>query len=633
MRVLLTALVLLVLSAAAPATAFEMIRSYVQRVEVGRDDRLAVTETITVDAEGSRIRRGIYRDFPTVFEDANGVRRQVGFSVLGVTRDGAEEPWRTERMGDTVRIWIGDADVFLSPGRYRYEIRYETTRQLRRFDDHDELFWNVTGNEWEFVIGQVEATVVLPTDVRIDRAYAYTGLYGDRGSDYRMDMGADGRSVTFTTTRMLQPREGLSVVVEMPAGTVLPPDRLDSLRNLWLDNQSAIIAGGGLAAVLLYYLVAWWRVGRDPERGTVIPLFEAPDGISAPLAQYIHERGLTNNGFTAMSAAWIALAVRGLVKLDGADKDLSIRRTAQAAPADLPRSERALLDWLDRRGGFAVINKHIGPAIQKLAGDFRAAVMAEKRAPYFHLNAAWLVLGVFASVATVVAVGVLSATGGQDIGSIVPMLFGLVFGGVVLGASGRLWKRRGILVRIAAVVAGITGVAMLALTAWAVVPVARSAGTSPWFLAAMAGLVVTNGVFFALLPAATSVGRRIMDGIEGLILYMTVAEEKRLNMAGMPPVTPSRYETLLPYAVALGVEQPWTEALDSHLARAAATEADYSPAWYTGRWDRHDHRAFASGLGAMAGSFQSSVPAPKSSSSGRSGGSGGGGGGGGGGGW
>jgi uncharacterized membrane protein len=114
---------------------------------------------------------------------------------------------------------------------------------------------------------------------------------------------------------------------------------------------------------------------------------------------------------------------------------------------------------------------------------------------------------------------------------------------------------------------------------------------------------------------------------------MTVAEEKRLNMAGMPPVTPSRYETLLPYAVALGVEEPWTEALDSHLARAAATEADYSPAWYTGRWDRHDHRSFASGLGAMAGSFQSSVPAPKSSSSGRSGGSGGGGGGGGGGGW
>jgi hypothetical protein len=260
-------------------------------------------------------------------------------------------------------------------------------------------------------------------------------------------------------------------------------------------------------------------------------------------------------------------------------------------------------------------------------------VSAEKRNPYFHVNGLWIVAGLLLTVGTIVAMAVFSATGNVDVGSFVPMLFATVFGSIALGAAARLARRRSLLARAGAVVAGAVGVAVLAVAAWVVLPLAKLSGTSPIVLAAGAGLVVTNFAFFALLPAATPVGRRIMDGIEGLILYMTVAEEKRLNMANMPPVTPTRYETLLPYAVALGVEEPWTEALDGWLKSAAAAGVEYSPGWYTGRWDRSDHRSFASSLGSMSGSFQSSVPAPKSSSSGRSGGSGGGGGGGGGGGW
>jgi uncharacterized membrane protein len=104
-------------------------------------------------------------------------------------------------------------------------------------------------------------------------------------------------------------------------------------------------------------------------------------------------------------------------------------------------------------------------------------------------------------------------------------------------------------------------------------------------------------------------------------------------MADAPPVTPSKFETLLPYAIALGVEKPWSEALESHLAKAAlVADTAYQPIWYNGRLDRNVSH-FTSSLSSMSSSFQSSTPAPKSSSSGRSGGSGGGGGGGGGGGW
>lgn len=149
-------------------------------------------------------------------------------------------------------------------------------------------------------------------------------------------------------------------------------------------------------------------------------------------------------------------------------------------------------------------------------------------------------------------------------------------------------------------------------------------------------IVLTNAIFFFLMGAPTPLGRKLMDGIEGLRLYLTVAEKDRMNMAGAPQMSPKHFETLLPYAVALGVEKPWSRAFETWLAAATAgAAAAYTAAWYHGDGfgtfgDRIG--GFSSG---MASTIQSTLPAPtSSSSSGFSGGSsGGGGGGGGGGGW
>jgi hypothetical protein len=132
-----------------------------------------------------------------------------------------------------------------------------------------------------------------------------------------------------------------------------------------------------------------------------------------------------------------------------------------------------------------------------------------------------------------------------------------------------------------------------------------------------------------------------MDELEGLRLYLTTAEEARLNM-NAPEITTERFEALLPYAVALDVEKPWAEAFQSALARANPGQAvpAYSPAWSGGRaWSGNSiGSAVSSSVAAATGAFASAVPASSSGSSGFSsggggGGSGGGGGGGGGGGW
>ncbi len=138
----------------------------------------------------------------------------------------------------------------------------------------------------------------------------------------------------------------------------------------------------------------------------------------------------------------------------------------------------------------------------------------------------------------------------------------------------------------------------------------------------------------------TNPHRVIMDQIEGLELYLRTAETERMNMAGAPDLTTKTFERLLPYAIALEAEKPWSAAFAEAFDRAHPGEgvsAAYRPAWHGGRgWSGDDFgRSVSSAMSSAQSAFTSAIPAPKSSSSGFSGGggSGGGGGGGGGGGW
>ena len=126
-----------------------------------------------------------------------------------------------------------------------------------------------------------------------------------------------------------------------------------------------------------------------------------------------------------------------------------------------------------------------------------------------------------------------------------------------------------------------------------------------------------------------------MDRIEGFKMYLSTAEEHRLEKLHPPEKTPELFEKYLPYALALEVDQEWSEKFAGVLQRAA-TDQGYSPGWYHGRhWDSMHTGSFASGLGSsLSSAISSSSTAPGSSSGfGGGGSSGGGGGGGGGGGW
>lgn len=120
----------------------ERILDYHSDITLEDDGSVQATETITVISAGGRIRHGIFRDFPTNYWDPYDNRYVVGFEMLSATRDSSPEQFRVEDRFNGKRIYLGNPNALVTPGRHVYSITYGTNRQLGFYKDHDQLFWN-----------------------------------------------------------------------------------------------------------------------------------------------------------------------------------------------------------------------------------------------------------------------------------------------------------------------------------------------------------------------------------------------------------------------------------------------------------------------------------------------------------
>ena len=225
---------------ATPALAREEIRAFTSDVVLTTDGSVNVTETIEVNAEGDEIRRGIYRDIPVVMLGSDGGKVRPGLEVTGVTRDGDQEMFRVERMGNFQRIWIGNPDAYLDYGVHRYIIRYTMTRMARAFEDHDELYWNATGNYWIFPILSARATVTLPDGAVISNLAGYTGVAGSTEQAVAIKRTSD-TTATFRASRVLGAGEGMTIAVAFNKGVIAFPTGFAALQQRLADLREVII--------------------------------------------------------------------------------------------------------------------------------------------------------------------------------------------------------------------------------------------------------------------------------------------------------------------------------------------------------------------------------------------------------
>ncbi len=161
-------------------------------------------------------------------------------------------------------------------------------------------------------------------------------------------------------------------------------------------------------------------------------------------------------------------------------------------------------------------------------------------------------------------------------------------------------------------------------------------GATPAVIAVIVLSFITSAFFAFIMRAPTLRGRKLLDNMLGFKDYLEIAEKDELNLRNPPQKTPELFEAFLPFALALGVDQQWSERFASVFASIRSPNGEaYQPSWYNGRWNSSNlSRATSKLSGSLNSAIGTSVSPPGSSSGGGGGGfSGGGGGGGGGGGW
>lgn len=384
-----------------------------------------------------------------------------------------------------------------------------------------------------------------------------------------------GDTVTFKTLQALPRRAGLTVSASIAPGVIAPMSTARKAEISWIRNGAMVMLGAGGLALLLYYWSIWNRIGRDPQKPPVFARYGPPEGYSPAAVHYIHHKGL--RGMDALSAMLMQLGGQGILDIKADKKVTTIwQRQSPVGGAD---AKTLISELMSGRSGKLVLDGETDTKFYKAVSTFHKTLAKRYGAKYHKYNLGWAALGFIASV--ILAVVVLIS------------------------------------------------------------PVAKS---GPIVIGLFVGLFLLNGLFLLLLPAPTKRGADVNAEIDGFKLYLETAEEDRINMADpisgrAPAMTVELYERFLPYAMALGVEKPWTKQFETSLPREAA---EYRPSYATGN-------AFRSGKGpvdfskTMAKTLTAGVAAAApvsqssgggfSSGSGGGGFSGGGGGGGGGGGW
>jgi hypothetical protein len=394
------ALALVLLALALPALAQERVVDFHSDIRIARDGTLTVTERIDVQVEGREIKRGILRDFPTDYRDRRGARVTVPFEVLRVTRNGAAEAWRQERLSNGERVRIGNAAVMLPAGRHVYEISYRTARQVGFFDKHDELYWNVNGNGWTFAMDRISADVALPTAVPADKLQleAYTGPQGARDREYAAQA-RDG-AASFHTTRALGAYQGLTIVVAFPKGIVAQPGVLTRL-GWWLGDNKGAAAGVGALVALFAFL--WWRwnlVGRDPRAGPKYPRYVAPPGLGPAGVRFIDRMKYDSK---CLAAGLVGLGARGFLKIRQAGDAYLVERTG-TEPAEWLPGERSLAALLPGKPGTPVaLAKAHNTAVQTVSGMVERELKVMYEEKLFSRNRGSHAAGVGITVAGVAA--------------------------------------------------------------------------------------------------------------------------------------------------------------------------------------------------------------------------------------
>ncbi|MDD5433487.1 MAG: DUF2207 domain-containing protein [Candidatus Pacebacteria bacterium] len=289
--------------------AQEKINSFDVAVAVGKNSSISVQEHIVYDF-GPEYKHGIFRDIYS---------KNINVQVKSVFLDDAKVKYEIINSNNNVRVKVGDPNRTIT-GVHHYIITYLVKGAVKFLPDHDELYWNVTGNNWTVPIGKASAAVSVPVNLfeKDIRLKCYAGSFGAIEQDCSaqlplFELGCKTCKITtavFKSVKPLQVGEGLTIVMGWPKGVVSPPGMLEKIgdfaKKYWPFSLPII--------VFIYLFITWWEKGRDIKlHKSIVPQYDLPSDLKPAEVGYI----LNGNFETkSLSATIVDLAVRGYLKIE-----------------------------------------------------------------------------------------------------------------------------------------------------------------------------------------------------------------------------------------------------------------------------------------------------------------------------
>lgn len=309
-------LVILLAPSVSLAQNEEQIQSFEAEIKVNSDSTILVKEKIHYFFASPK--HGISRHIPQRYLDKEK-NKYFSTQIENIqVIDADNHPWSYSQSQDQnyLVLKIGDADKTVE-GAQTYIISYQITGVLNYFSDHDELYWNVTGNDWEVPIGQVIAKVTLPENAANLKATCYTGAAGSLSQNCEAQTAKN--IATYTT-----PTGPLTIVAGWDKGVVTTIERIYEIS---LRHESPWFYLLTLFT-FIFLLFLYFKNGRDPAgRGTIAPEFEPPDNLKpAQMGTLVDEKADNLD----ISATIIDLAVRGYLKIRHQDKKYTLIKTKEA---------------------------------------------------------------------------------------------------------------------------------------------------------------------------------------------------------------------------------------------------------------------------------------------------------------
>jgi hypothetical protein len=605
----------------------ERITDFQSRLLVNKDASLTVTENISVYAHGEALQHGLVRSLPTTYTDSYGITHHTRYDIKEIKVNGQPSPYHLANEDNNLVIYIGDKYRLLSHGFYTYTLQYQVNHAINFLADADELYWNITGNHWSFPILRASASLQLPEGANILYHDAYTGHIGDREKNYSVSY-ANAPNIIFSTTKALPPGAGLTIAVTWPKGFIQAPTRLDQIRPLFQIGPEEKLVFSLALIIFCYYFLAWYLVGQGPKKGTIIPLFEPPGDLTPAAMRFIYQMGADSKDF---ASAIVSMATKGYLTIYYANKVVTLIQQ-QKDVDKLPDHERDTFNILFEKTSSLDLEKSNLAIIRKAQTKLFAGLVKAYKKPNFFSNTGYWMVGAFLSVmATFVLI--VNAKNNDAASTLLYLAMLTLFTTVFLPSAWRRIKTLSKSISYYNLQRAFSRCIFVGIAGGFIVSILFTSQAISIITMLLYVLMVTiNLIFVYLLKGYTPNGRKLMDQIEGFRLFLSATERYRLDQLNPPDKTPQLFETYLPYAMALDVENEWGQQFTGVLKQATTEEesSSYQPSWYRGSaWNANSFATFPL---LLNDSLTSAISSSSSASSG-GGSSGGGGGGGGGGGW